>query len=89
MPTRDLTNEPIAFSLLANREVPTSSQEWQHECEVAYLLTMTPETRRAILYGVQGAEGDEAKGIKHHRGDAAAAQLASEVERLKELRQRG
>jgi hypothetical protein len=89
VPTRDPANQPMAFSLLANREVSTWSEEWKHECEIAYLLGMTPEKRRAMLDGVQGAEGDEAKGIKQHRGEAATAQLASEVGRLKELRQRG
>ncbi|TCR60920.1 hypothetical protein [Bosea sp. BK604] len=87
MPTRDPANEPMAFSLLANREVSTWSEEWRHECEVTYLLDMPAEKRRAVLYGVQGGEGDEAKGIKHHRGDAATAQLASEIERLKRLRE--
>lgn len=86
MPTRDLANEPMAFSLLANHEVSTWSEEWRHECEVAYLLDMPAEKRRSVLYGVQGAEGDEAKGIKHHRGEAATAQLVSEIERLKQLR---
>lgn len=42
-----------------------------------------------MLYGVLGGEGDEARGIKHHRGDAATAQLVSEIERLKALRARG
>lgn len=89
MPSRDLVNEPMAFSLLANREVSTWSEDWRHECEVAYLLDMSREKRRAILYGIQGADGDEAKGIKAHRGEVATAFLASEVERLKVLRQRG
>jgi len=89
MPIRDLDNHPMAFSLLAGREVSTSSEEWRHECEVAFLLDMTSERRRVMLYGIKGAEGDEGKGIQHHRGPVATAQLASEVDRLKELRQPG
>lgn len=76
----------MKFSLLANREVSTWSEEWRHECEVAYLLSLTPEKRRAMFYGVQGGEADEAKGIKSHRGEAATAFLWSEVERLKTLK---
>lgn len=76
MTTRDLANHPMAYSRLAGREVPTWSEEWKHECEVAYFARMTPERLRAMLYGVQG---DEARGIKQHRGDVAVAQLVSEV----------
>ncbi|TCR65657.1 hypothetical protein [Bosea sp. BK604] len=86
MTTRDLANEPMAFSLLANRDVSTWSWEWQHECEIAYLLDMSAEKRKAMLYGVTGGEGDEARGIKHHRGDAAVAQLVAEIARLQQLR---
>jgi hypothetical protein len=89
MPTRDTENHPMVYSLLAGREVSILSEEWKHECEVAYLADLTPEKRKAILYGVLGAEGDEARGIKHHRGAVATAQLAREIERLKTLRARG
>jgi len=30
-----------------------------------------------MLYGVQGGEGENVRGIKAHRGDAAVAQLVS------------
>lgn len=89
LPTRDIENEPMAYSLLVGREVPITSEEWKHECEVAYLADLTPQKRKAILYGLLGAEGDEARGIKHHRGDVPTAQLVSEVERLKALQARG
>jgi hypothetical protein len=62
----------MAFSLLAGREVDTSSEQWKHECEVAYLADLSAERRKAILNGVLGAEGDDARGIKQHRGDPAA-----------------
>ncbi|SEG80324.1 DUF7696 family protein [Bosea lathyri] len=73
MPTRDPENQRMVYSLLAGREVSIRSEQWKHECEVAYLADLTPEKRKAILYGVLGAEGDEARGIKRHRGDAATA----------------
>ncbi|WP_091839944.1 hypothetical protein [Bosea lupini] len=40
---------------------------------------------RSTLYGVQGGEGESARGIKQHRCDAAVAQLVSEIERYKAL----
>jgi hypothetical protein len=36
-----------------------------------------------MLYGVQGGEGESVRGIKHHRGEAAVAQLVSEIERYR------
>ena len=83
MPTRDLDNHPMAYSRLAGREVSTCSEEWKHECEIAYLARLTPEKLRGMLYGVQGGEGEGARGIKHHRGDAAVAQLVSDIARYK------
>lgn len=74
---------PMAYSRLAGREVSTWSEEWKHECEIAYLAGMKPEKLRAMLYGAQGGEGESARGIKAHRGDAAVAQLVSEIERYR------
>ena len=71
----------MALSRLVGREVSTWSEEWKHECEIAYLLK--PEKLRAMLYGLQGGEGESVRGIKHHRGDVAVAQLLSEIERYK------
>lgn len=75
----------MAYSRLAGREVSTWSEEWKHECEIAHLAGLKPDRPQAILYGVQGGEGDEARGIKQYRGDAAVAQLVSEIERYKAL----
>jgi hypothetical protein len=44
---------------------------------------MKPEKLRGVLYGVQGAQDETARGIKQHRRDAAVAQLVSEIERYK------
>lgn len=76
-------NPPVKYSRLAGREVSNWSEEWKHECEVAYLAGMKPEKLRAMLYGVQGAPDESARGIKQHRGDAAVAHLANEIERYK------
>lgn len=81
--TRDLDNHPIAYSRLAGREVSTWSEEWKHECEIAYLAGLKPDKLRAMLYGVQGAQDESASGIKQKRGDAAVAQLVSEIERYR------
>lgn len=83
MPTYPPANPPKVFSRLAGREVSTWSEEWRHECEVAYLAGLPPEKLRAMLYGVQGGEGDAGRGLKHHRGDAAVAQLVGEIERYR------
>lgn len=74
---------PMAYSRLAGREVSTWSEEWKHECEIAYLAGMKPEKLRAMLYGVQGAQDESARGIKSHRGDGEVAQIVSEIERYK------
>lgn len=73
----------MAPSRLAGREVSTWSEEWKHECEIAYLAGLKPDKLRAMLYGVQGAQDESASGIKQKRGDAAVARLVSEIERYK------
>lgn len=83
MPSYPPANPPMAYSRLAGREVSTWSEEWKHECEISYLAGMKPEKLRAMLYGVQGAQDESARGFKQHRGDAAVAQLVSEIERFK------
>lgn len=77
------SDPPMTYSRLAGRDVSTWSEEWKHECEIAYLAGMKPEKLRTMLYGVQGGAGDEASGIKQKRGDTAVAQLVSEIERYR------
>ena len=84
MSTYPPANPKMAYSRLAGREVSTWSEEWKHECEIAYLAGMKPEKLRAMLYGVQGAQDESARGIKHHRGDVAVARLVSEIERYRQ-----
>lgn len=75
-------NHPMPESCFAGREVSTLSEGW-HECEIAYLAGMKPDKLRAMLYGIQGAQDESASGIKQKRGEAAVAQLVSEIERYK------
>jgi hypothetical protein len=82
VPTRDRANEPMAFSLLANRMVSTWSEDWRHECEVAYLLDLPEKKRREMIDGIPGTTDSESKGIRGKRGEAQAAFLWGEVDRL-------
>lgn len=86
MPSFPPADPPKAYSRLAGREVSTWSEEWKHECEIAYLAGLSPEKLRAMLYGVQGGEGESVRGIKAHRGEAAVAQLVSEIEQYRGLK---
>jgi hypothetical protein len=83
MSTYPPADQPMAYSRLAGRELSTWSEEWKHEWEVGYLARMKPDKLRGMLYGVQGAQDETASGIKQKRGDAAVAQLVSEIERFK------
>jgi hypothetical protein len=68
---------PMTYSRLAGREVSTWSEEWKHECEIAYRAGMKPEKLRAMLYGVQGGEGESGRGIQgpsRRRGRGTARQ---------------
>ncbi|AOO80738.1 DUF7696 family protein [Bosea vaviloviae] len=82
-------NPPLVYSHLAGREVSTWSEEWKHECEIAYLLELPPPARNAMLDGVTGSADRDARGIKGVRGEAAVAALRAEIQRLSEIRKRG
>lgn len=76
----------FAWSHLAGREVSTSSEEWRHECEIAYLLAMPTAKRNTFLDGVPGSTDREERGIKGVRGEAAVAKLRAEIIRLHGLK---
>jgi hypothetical protein len=82
-------NPPVAYSHLAGREVSTWSEEWKHECEIAYLLGLPLPKRNEMLDGVTGSPDRDARGIKGIRGEAAVAALRAEIQRLSEIRKRG
>jgi hypothetical protein len=85
MPTRDLNNQPMQFSVLAGREVSTWSEEWRHECEVAYRASMPLAQRNEALDGVK----DGLRGVRQIRGEAAVAHLRAEIDRYAALKARG
>ena len=86
MPSYPPANPPMVFSVLAGREVSTWSEEWKHECEIAFLASMPLGKRNETLDGVTGSQDRDARGIKGIRGEAAVARLRSEIERFASLR---
>ncbi len=86
MPTRDIANHPLAWSHLAGREVSTWSEEWKHECEIAYLAGLPPPKLSVMLEGVAGSTDREERGIKGVRGEAAVAALRVEIARYKQIK---
>jgi hypothetical protein len=79
-------NPPLAYSHLAGREVSTWSEEWKHECEIAYLSGLAPPKLSVMLDGVAGSTDREERGIKGVRGEAAVAVLRAEVARYRQLK---
>lgn len=74
---------PMVYSHLAGREVSTWSEEWKHECEVAYLAAMTPAKLTEMMDGVPGATDRDQRGIKVIRTVAAADHLREEIKRYR------
>ena len=64
-------NATMVYSVLAGREVDTWSEEWKHECEIAFLASMPLGKRNETLDGVTGSQDRDARGIKGIRGEAA------------------
>jgi len=89
VPARDFANHPLVRSEFTGQMISTHSEEWRHECEVAFLLAMPLAKRNIFLDGVSGSTDREERGIKGVRGEAAVALLRSEIQRLTEIRQRG
>jgi hypothetical protein len=80
MPAR-APNQPTVYSHLAGREVSISSEEWKHECEIAYLAAMPLAKRNVFLDGVSGSTDREERGVKGVRGEVAVARLRAEIDR--------
>ncbi|HEY8566373.1 MAG TPA: hypothetical protein VIL65_12790 [Beijerinckiaceae bacterium] len=72
-----------AYSHLAGREVDTASEEWRHETEVAYVLAMNADERKAFIEGVPNSS---LRGVTAVRGKDAADRLLEDVRRLAEIR---
>jgi hypothetical protein len=77
---------PPAYSYLSVREVSTWSEEWKHECEIAYLPRLAPPKLSVILDGVAGSTNREDRGIKGVRREAAVATLRAEISRFRQLK---
>jgi hypothetical protein len=74
---------PLAYSYLAGREVDTASEEWRHECEVAYVAGMSLNEQKSFIGGVPNSG---LRGVIAVRGKAAADRLLDDVCRLAERR---
>ncbi len=79
-----------AYSLLAGRMVPTDSEEWRHECEVAAVLAMSPAQQRSFFEGATDpATGRKERGVGEIRGAASVERIKADMVRLEELRRAG
>ncbi|MBN9438265.1 hypothetical protein [Bosea sp. (in: a-proteobacteria)] len=58
------SDPPLAYSYLAGREVSTWSEEWKHECEIAYLAGLAPPKLSVMLDGVAGSTDREEAGSR-------------------------
>jgi hypothetical protein len=88
MPTRNMADHPLVKSEFSGQLISTWSEEWRQECEVAHLLAMPVAKRDNFLDGVPGSLDREERGIQGARGEAEAAFLRSEIERLSSIRRR-
>ncbi|HEV7339813.1 MAG TPA: hypothetical protein VGO06_27845 [Bosea sp. (in: a-proteobacteria)] len=79
------TDRPMAYSHLAGAEVRTWSEEWRHECEIAYLAGLAPPKLSVMLDGVAASTDREERGVKGVRGEAAVVKLRAEIERFGQL----
>jgi len=66
--------------------VPTSSEEWRHECEVEAVLAMRPGQRKNFFDGATDAEGRRERGVTDIRGAAAVERIRIDMARLEDLR---
>lgn len=74
-------------SHLAGREVPTDSEEWRHECEVAAVLAMSPAQQRSFFEGATNPDtGRKERGVLEIRGAAAVEAIKRDMGRLEDAR---
>lgn len=83
---------PLAYSILAGREVDTASEEWRRDCEARYILAMPDrQARNEHLLGrremqANGAVKQTVKGIAQHRGEAAAESVKADCMHIHNIR---
>lgn len=79
---------PLAYSHLAGREISTWSEEWKHECEIAWLAALPLGKRNLFLDGSASPQDRDERGVKGVRGEAAVAALRAAIERYEEILRR-
>lgn len=79
--------ERQAYSPLAGREVGTWSPEWQRQCEVDYLLSLSLDRRMRIIDGVPGQSGGDrdSRPMSSIRGQAGVETLKADIERMERI----
>ena len=78
---------PTAISEFTGEPVSTDSEDWRHECEVRWLLSLPDRfARNDYLNGYVAENGRRMPGIVGHRGQAAADRLRKDAEKLFYLR---
>lgn len=66
--------------------ISTASEEWRHELEIAYLLSLTSAQQDLVLDGDPSAADNNERSIMAVRGPAEVAFLRREIERLGKIR---
>jgi hypothetical protein len=90
--TTPAANGPSFVRLIDGREVSTWSDDWRHECEARFLLSLPLERRRCLMYGdwhhVFGTRNDQERrgGIAQKRGQAAVSRLEATMREIWEQR---
>jgi hypothetical protein len=79
----------LVKSELSGDMIPIDSEEWWHECEVAFLLGLPEALRTEMLDGVPGSTARDNLGIIGARGAAAVAELRADIHRLARIRATG
>ncbi len=75
--------DTTAISELTGKPVSTWSEEWRHECELRYVLGLSPADREVFFNGVKDTGN---RGIVATRGIAAAERFKADLERLRVIR---
>jgi hypothetical protein len=79
--------ERRAYSALAGRVVGTWPSEWQRQCEVDYLLSLSLNQRMRIIDGVPGQAGGDrdSRPMASIRGQAAVDVRKADLDRMERL----
>ncbi len=87
-------NGPAVVTLIDGRKVDTESEEYKHECEARFYLSLPLEQRREMLYGkwekVPNTFNQVVRrgGIRKNRGEAEVKRLEVTMRAIWESRKR-